>query len=474
MKNLRLKAVWFYSFIFLLLLPLLPSECLATQAPSSHAIFLSSLWWAFPFFLVLFSLAFFPLIVPKLWHSYYGRIMALYTIPTLLLLFTKMEYPSVVTFIVEIIAHHYLPFLLLIGALYITAGGIRITFHASPSAINNTLILAVATFVAGWIGTTGASMLFIRPFLKLNQNRPRRQYLVIFFIILVGNVGGGLTPLGDPPLFLGYLEGISFFWPLKNLALPILLLSVPLLIVFYLWDQKFQGVLESKQKCSVQLEGKQNILYGVAIIFLILVTSIGETKLCFDFLGVSWKLQHLIRDGGLALIAFLSYFKTNPQLRRENDFMWAPLKEVAIIFAAIFITVSPVLEMLKAGHEGPFHSLFQWVHYEDGTPSSLLYFWVTGLFSSILDNAPTYLVFFNMAGGDPSILMSTLNSTLVAISAGSVFMGALTYIGNAPNFMIKAIAESHEIKMPNFFSYALQASLLLIPLLILISFLFFN
>lgn len=432
-----------------------------------------SLWWCLPFGLVLCSLAFFPLILPNIWHPHYGKIVSFYTLGILLPLLSLKGGYDTLSMVTGIMVHHYCPFLLLIAALYITAGGIEINIRASPSAKINTLVLGIATFVAGWIGTTGAAMLFIRPFLALNKDRLCRQHLVIFFIVLVGNVGGGLTPLGDPPLFLGYLEGVNFFWPLKMLTLPILFLAVPLLIIFYLWDHQYQEPLAKKERISFKIRGYENMLYIGGIILLILITSLWKSKMSLDFLGTSWNLEDFVRDAGLFFIACMSYFKTNPLPRKANNFSWSPLREVAILFAAIFITVAPVLEMLKAGNQGPFHQWLSLVHKADGTPSASLYFWATGLLSSFLDNAPTYLVFFNMAGGDAALLMTTLEPILLAISAGAVFMGALTYIGNAPNFMIKAIAESHDIGMPSFFGYTLRVFLLLFPLFGIMTFLFF-
>lgn len=433
-----------------------------------------SLWWCLPFGLVLCSLAFFPLILPKIWHLHYGKIVSFYTLGILLPLLSLKGGYDTLCMVAEILVHHYCPFLLLITALYITAGGIEINIRASPSAKLNTLILGIATFVAGWIGTTGAAMLFIRPFLMLNKDRFDRQHLVIFFIILVGNIGGGLTPLGDPPLFLGYLEGVDFFWPLKTLALPILFLTVPLLVIFYLWDRRHQEPLANMKEISLKIQGYENIAYIGAIIFLILITSLWKSKMSLNFLGTSWSLENFIRDAGLALIAMMSYFKTNPLPRKSNNFSWSPLQEVAILFAAIFITVAPVIEILKTGERGPLQQWLGLVHNGEGAPSAPLYFWATGILSSFLDNAPTYLVFFNMAGGNAALLMTTLEPILGAISAGAVFMGALTYIGNAPNFMIKAIAESHGIGMPSFCGYTLRVFLLLAPLFGILTLLFFK
>lgn len=466
------KIVWsFYSGIFLFSSPAL-AEGQFTMGGSSL-----SFWWGVPFVLVLGSLALFPLVLPKIWHPHYGKILGLYTSGILVPLFLIKGWQTTIVAVTEIIAHHYLPFLCLIAALYITAGGIQITIQGSVSAKLNTLILAIATFVAGWIGTTGAAMLFIRPFLLFNKDRLHRQHLVIFFIFLVCNIGGALTPLGDPPLFLGYLEGVDFFWPLKNLALPLLFLALPLLGIFYLWDHRLQDPSFTPNKGSpfqIRIQGYENIAYLGGVVSLILMTGLWKPETSFSFSGISWELQNLVRDTGLLLLALLSYFKTSPLPRQANDFSWAPLQEVAIIFAAIFITAAPVLDMLKAGEQSPFYEWLRLINQADGAPSPSLYFWATGFLSSLLDNAPTYLIFFNMAGGDPQLLMTTLQPVLFAISAGSVFMGALTYIGNAPNFMVKSIAESYHIRMPGFFGYSGRALLLLLPILGLMIILFLN
>ncbi|MGI4851905.1 MAG: sodium:proton antiporter [Janthinobacterium lividum] len=413
------------------------------------------------------------MIFPKVWHAHYVKIISGYALGFLIPVWIHYGGSNLLSILVEVIIHHYLPFILLIGALYITAGGIQIIIKAHASALINTLVLSLATFVAGWIGTTGAAMLFIRPFLNLNRTRRHRQHLMIFFILLVCNIGGGLTPLGDPPLFLGYLEGIEFSWPLRYMALPMLTLAVPLLIVFYIWDRMRQEDQPIDKKITFDVKGFQNFFYLMVIIDLVLLSGTWKSGTGIHIYGHLWSLENIVRDLGLLLVSYLSYFKTDASPRHANHFHWAPLKEVAVLFAAIFITAYPVLEMLKSPAPSVFTPWLILLNHADGTPSSALYFWATGLLSSFLDNAPTYLVFFNMAGGDPGQMMGPLQNVLLAISAGSVFMGALTYIGNAPNFMVKAIAESDNIEMPSFFGYAGRAALLLLPLLGIMTILFF-
>ena len=437
----------------------------------------STLWWGLPFVGVLGSLALLPLAAPSLWHHHFSKIVGLFSFSVILSLLTFKNRDWGLTLLLETLFHHYIPFILLIAALYITAGGIHLSVRASPSAGLNTALIAFATAVAGWIGTTGAAMVFIRPLLVLNQHRQHRQHLVVFFILLVCNIGGALTPLGDPPLFLGFLEGVDFLWPLKNLIKPVLILVVPLLGLFYYWDRRQQTMDFSQQqklvvskRFSVQVRGYENMAYLGFIVLLILGTSLWHPSLCFSLRGLNLPLNDVVRDVGLILISVLSYGRTSTHLYHMNEFSWDPLKEVIILFAAIFITAMPVLEMLKAGTQGPFQTWLPLIQQENGHLSPSLVFWTTGLLSSFLDNAPTYLVFFHLAGGDAETLMTTLKPLLVAISAGAVFMGAMTYIGNAPNFMVKAMAESHGIKMPSFFGYIVWSSLLLLPLLAILCF----
>ena len=432
-----------------------------------------SLVWGVPFVLVLGSLALCPLLCPRFWHRHYGKIISFYSLGIAGPIIFLRGSSAFLSLVAEIVLHHYGPFMVLIMALYVTAGGVVIKIKAPPSPKINTSLLGLATFVAGWIGTTGAAMVFIRPFLALNKDRKHRQHLALFFIILVGNIGGGFTPLGDPPLFLGYLQGVDFFWTLKAMTGPVIFVSVPLLVLFYLWDRHLQEPYTGVKGFSCHVKGYENMTYIGGIIMLILVTSLWKPAPFLSLGSTSLSLNQLVRDGGLILITLASYFKTNPERRKENDFTWAPLQEVAIIFAAIFMTVAPVLEMFQEGKEGPFRTWLSLLQGEGGAPSPSLYFYATGLLSSFLDNAPTYLIFFKMAGGDPYLLMTDLAPILLAISTGAVFMGALTYIGNAPNFMIKAIAESQEIQMPSFFGYAFKAFLILFPILVLMSLFFF-
>lgn len=438
-----------------------------------------SVWWALPFAGVLGSLAFGPIFFSRLWHAHYGKIVSVWSLISLAamgfhfgLLITSMT-------VLETILHHYLPFIILIGALYGISGGIHIEMAFRSSALFNTLYLALGTLVASWIGTTGAAMLFIRPLIKVNAWRAYKRHLIIFFIFLVANIGGSLTPLGDPPLFLGFLNGVGFFWTTQHMLLPMIFCTLPLLFVFYLMDRRFLKKDDSQQEETeafsfdkIQITGAFNLLYLLGVIGAVILSGSWKPGIFLPVFGVELALENVTRDILILLFLFLSLKKTSPEGRELNQYTWEPLREVAKIFMAIFITVAPVISILSAGLKGALAPIVSLVSRE-GEPVANMYFWVTGILSAFLDNAPTYLVFFHMAGGNPEILMGPLEATLLAISCGSVFMGALSYIGNAPNFMVKSIAEINNIQMPSFFGYMGWAFLFLLPLFLLVDLFFF-
>jgi len=434
--------------------------------------------WIIPFAGLLLSIALMPLLIPNFWHHHYGKIGSVWALLTSVLLGKYFGLFTMVECLSTTLIHHYLPFMMLIGALYIITGGIRIGIQASSTPIMNTLILGIGALIASLVGTTGASMLLIQPFLTLNKERQFRRHLVVFFIILVCNVGGALSPIGDPPLLIGFLKGVPFLWPLVHLFKPFIMILGAVLVIFYLVDRwlfiKEGNPLKKITNFKFSLQGYDNVvLLGLAFSCLFL-SELACFKQPIQLLGITFTHGDLVRDLGLMGLAFISLKFCPQKARIDNQFTWDPLKEVALLFAAIFITVEPVLAMLKAGKEGAFSNLYHFLTDSQGEPLNSSYFWLTGFLSSFLDNAPTYLIFFNLAGGDVVELTTVLSSTLVAISAGAVFMGALTYIGNAPNFMVKAIAEINSIKMPNFFQYTLWVSLILLPLFTLLSIVFFS
>jgi Na+/H+ antiporter NhaD/arsenite permease-like protein len=330
------------------------------------------------------------------------------------------------------------------------------------------------------MGTTGASMLMIRPLIRANDNRKHVAHVVVFFIFVVSNAGGSLTPLGDPPLFLGFLKGVDFFWTVRHIFPETLFLIGSLLTLFYLLDRWYYRQEGIKPVDPTPDDARFGVLGGVnfvllgAVVGLVLMSGVWKPGVSFDIAGTEVGLPQLVRDGALLVVTALSLVLTRRAVREANQFSWAPMQEVAKLFIGIFVTMVPVLAMLKAGEAGAFAAVARAVTAPDGAPLPWAYFWFSGLLSSFLDNAPTYLVFFNLAGGDPAVLMTTLAPTLAAISAGSVFMGANTYIGNAPNFMVKAIAEDRGIRMPSFFGYMAWSGAVLIPLFVVMTFVWFR
>jgi Na+/H+ antiporter NhaD/arsenite permease-like protein len=437
-----------------------------------------TLFWALPFAGILLSIALFPLIAPSFWHHHYGKIAAFWAL-AFLLPFALLQGGAggAAHIVLEVALHEYLPFTILLLSLFVIAGGVRLTgnLHGSPSL--NTGILAAGTVLASWMGTTGAAMLLIRPLIRANDNRRHNVHVVVFFIFLVANVGGALTPLGDPPLFLGFLNGVRFFWTMEALFVPTLLLSAILLGVFYLVDRHLyikEGVTrDPTPDTSIGLEGGINIMLLAGVVGAVLLSGTWQPGWSFDIAGVELKPQNLARDLLLLGLAGLSLLLTAKSTRQGNDFTWEPILEVAKLFAGIFLTIVPVIAILRAGENGALHDLIALATGPDGGPRDEMYFWLTGMLSAFLDNAPTYLVFFHMAGGDAQTLMGAMASTLLAISMGAVYMGALTYIGNAPNFMVKAIAEQSGVRMPSFFGYMLWSFPLLLLPFVLITWLWF-
>ncbi|MBX3501448.1 MAG: sodium:proton antiporter [Alphaproteobacteria bacterium] len=435
--------------------------------------------WILPFCGILLSIALMPLLAPQFWHHHYGKISAGWAL-ALIVPFASMHGLPVAAYEVAHTALlEYLPFIILLLALFTVTGGICITgnLHGSPSM--NTALLAAGTMLASWMGTTGAAMLLIRPLMRANDDRRHKTHVFVFFIFLVANIGGALTPLGDPPLLLGFLKGVSFFWPTTHLLAPMLLCSVILLGAFYALDSYWyrkEGHLpvDPTPDSPVRMQGGINIVLLMAIVGLVLFSGTWKPGVTFTIYHVDVELQNLVRDAALLLITAASIKLTSRAARANNGFTWAPILEVAKLFAGIFLTIIPAIAILKAGTGGAMAPLVAMVSGADGTPINAWYFWMTGILSAFLDNAPTYLVFFNLAGGDAGRLMEALAGTLTAISCGAVFMGAMSYIGNAPNFMVKAVIEDGGIRMPSFFGYMGWSVVCLLPLFILVTLVFFR
>ena len=425
-------------------------------------------------------MALIPLKAPDFWHHHFGKVTLVWSLAFIVPFALVFGFGMAGAMVLHAAVAEYIPFIVLLTALYTVAGGIHIRGNLHGSPMLNTGLLAIGAALASLMGTTGASMLMIRPLIRANDNRIHRTHIVVFFIFIVANAGGSLTPLGDPPLFLGFLKGVDFFWTVKHIFPETAFLLGSLLALFCAidaWLYRREGVLPvdpTPDTRRIGFDGRFNFLLLGCIVGLVLLSGVWKSSVVFHVQGIDIGLPGLVRDIGLLAVTAVSLKLTPALVHKANQFSWGPMQEVAKLFAGIFLTIVPVIAMLKAGVDGPFSGVVMAVTRPDGTPDPAMYFWASGLLSSFLDNAPTYLVFFNTAGGDPQLLMTTLAPTLAAISAGSVFMGANTYIGNAPNLMVKAIAEERGVKMPGFFGYMAWSCAVLVPLFILMTFIWFR
>jgi Na+/H+ antiporter NhaD/arsenite permease-like protein len=438
--------------------------------------------WAIPFVGVLVSIAVLPQIAMHFWDRHIGKLAAAWALCVLVPLGIVYGWGTVADVLVHVLLGEYLPFILLLVALYTIAGGIVVAGSLRGTPALNTGILAFGAALASVVGTTGASMVLIRPLIRANDHRARTTHVVVFFIFLVSNIGGALTPLGDPPLFLGFLRGVDFFWTTRHLLAETAFVAAVLLALFYVLDRYWFAETAIEKLPSrdptpptqLHLRGKVNLVLIALLIGIILLSGIWQPGVTWTIRGTHLQLQNVVRDGGMVVLTLASLWFTSRRNRAANDFNWRPITEVAKIFAAIFICIIPVAASLQAGASGAFAPLLALVSHADGAPNPMAYFWLTGILSSFLDNAPTYLVFFDLAGGDPARLMGPLAATLAAISTGAVFMGANTYIGNAPNFMVYAIARQQGVPMPGFVGYMGWSGAILVPIFVLVTWLFFT
>lgn len=436
--------------------------------------------WVAPFGGILLSLALLPWLMPHLWRQHFGKISvfwaAVFVVPFVAVYGVGSALPP----LAHILALDYLPFIILLGALYLVAGGIRLTGTIHGTAAVNTLLLLIGAVIANVMGTTGAAILLVRPLIRANRRRRHNAHVFIFFVFLVANIGGALSPLGNPPLLLGYLNGVPFFWTTTHLLLPTAVIAGPLLIIFYLVDRHFHrraaadadGPIAEIERLGI--DGKINLPF-LALIPLVVLAAGALRPLAPVFVVAGLPIDAATMGGNLTLIAIalISLWLTDPATHRANEFAWHPIIEVALIFAAIFVTILPAVVIMRAGAHGAIAPLVGMIA-QHPKSADAMYFWLTGALSSVLDSAPAYLAFFNFAGGDPAALTGPLARTLVAISTGAVFMGAATYIGNAPNLMIKAICEDGGIAMPSFLGYMLWAAVVLVPLYGLVTVVFFR
>lgn len=466
--------------IFLLIVTIILSSSTSfAQEVEPHGVLGGelSLIWIIPFAGILLSIALFPLFAEKFWHKHFGKVSAFWAFLMIIPLIAVFGFETALYEVLHMYLLDYIPFIILLFALFTISGGVRIKGYLRGSPEMNTLMLLIGTILASWMGTTGAAMLLIRPLLRANAWREKKVHIVVFFIFLVANVGGSLTPLGDPPLFLGFLQGVDFFWTTTHLFWEMTFVVVILLALYYFWDKALYNKEKDKEPINEDsepfgLEGSFNLLLILGVVGAVLFS--GTVKLGeFVVHHVHVNYENLIRDVTLLLLSWISWHFTSKESRAANGFNWFPIQEVGKLFAGIFITIIAPIAMLKAAQEGL--GALQFVNdavFTGGEPNNQMFFWVTGFLSAFLDNAPTYLVFFNAAGGNPAILMNEMSHTLMAISTGAVFFGALTYIGNAPNFMVKSIAEQSGIKMPSFGGYMVWSLAILIPLYLLVTWIF--
>jgi Na+/H+ antiporter NhaD/arsenite permease-like protein len=454
-----------------------PAPALASDGLDGASL---SLLWALPFAGILLCIATGPVLYSHLWEHHYGKFAAVWAALVVAPLFVLVDPHTVTATLAHTVLLEYLPFILLLLALFAVAGGIFVEGNLHDSAFTNTVLLGVGALLASVVGTTGASMILIRPLIRANDDRYFNAHVVIFFIFLVSNIGGSLTPLGDPPLFLGFLKGVDFFWTTTHLFQQTLLAGGLVLFVFMVIDivlhhreGNFPTKADPTPDSPLRLHGKINLVLLAVIIAAILISASWKPGMSVTVAGAKLELQNIMRDLVFVLVTIASVVLTKSEHRAANGFSWGPITEVAVLFAGIFICIVPVMAMLQAGAQGAFAPLVALVSHADGSPDNLAYFWLTGGLSSFLDNAPTYLVFFELAGSDAKTLMTTGAMTLAAISAGAVFMGANSYIGNAPNFMVYAIARDAGVKMPSFFGYILWSAAILLPVFALIGWLFF-
>lgn len=458
----RLLAVLGAALVVGLVVGLFPASALASGGgEESHA--LPPMWTTVFFVTMLLCIAILPLTkLEHWWHKNLNKLIVGLALAAYPLLHVTVIQPN--THALMETVHEYFSFIVLLGTLFYVSGGIYLSGDLKASPKTNLAFLTFGTLIASFIGTTGASMLLIRPVLRTNHERRYKVHIVIFFIFLVSNIGGSLLPIGDPPLFLGYLQGVPFLWTLglwKEMAL----VSGLLLAIFFVLDTHFYKRESEKTKQwdastvePLRIEGKINGVWLLGIV------------LCVALIGPEWGP---LREGAMIACAVASHFTSPKETREKNDFSWFPIIEVAALFIGIFLTMIPALIILKA--QGG----------ELGVNTPARFFWVTGALSSFLDNAPTYLVFFNTAQGmvEQGLLTGTdmvvatngqiPQIVLQAISVGAVFMGANTYIGNGPNFMVKAIAEESKVEMPGFFGYMKWSGMFLIPSFVLVTLIFF-
>jgi Na+/H+ antiporter NhaD/arsenite permease-like protein len=450
----------------------------AAEGAGHGSGFVPPVWTILPFVGILLSIALFPLFAHHFWEHHYPKVSLAWLVLAIVLM--VLSVPGDVSFKAAFgerffsTYEEYIAFIILLGSLFVISGGIYISGDLDGTPQVNSVIILIGSLLASVIGTTGAAMLLCRPLLRANANREKQSHVVLFFIFLVCNIGGSLTPIGDPPLFLGFLQGIPFQWTL--VLIPHWAFTVAVVLAsFYLLDTYLHtrdtqsGPATPGPRQPVRVEGTVNFLLLLGVVVLVILSGVlhFETVIPIGDLGVL-HMPALLRDGGQIVLAAISLLITGKRIREANNFNFEPIKEVAYLFVGIFTCMIPALMLLNARGG------------ELGLSSPASYFWATGILSAFLDNAPTYLTFLATAMGSLGLenavdMIAHTESTAIlkAISVGAVFMGAMTYIGNGPNFMVKAIAEGNGVRMPSFFGYLMYSMVVLFPVFVILTFIFF-
>jgi len=434
--------------------------------------------WAIPFVGLLLTIALAPMAMPRTWARHYGKITAGWALLTVAAIATAAGPATALDIVAHTVLTDYMSFIVLLFALYVVAGGIVVTGNLRGTPLSNAGMLFAGLLLASVVGTTGAAMIVIRPLIHANEQRRHSAHVPVFAIFLIANIGGAITPLGNPPLFVGFLHGVDFFWTVQHLVPVTCVIAAAVLAIFlavdaWCWRAEHPHVvsLHRTRPTEVRIRGWLNVPLIAAMVAAILLSSMWRPAIDLAFAGL--QVQNVVRDAVLVAIALLSLRLTPREHRRTNGFTWEPIREVAKLFAGIFVCIIPVLAMLQAGPRGGFAWLLA-LAADGDTPHNLAYFWLTGTLSAFLDNAPTYLVFFELAGGNAEQLMGPLAGTLAAISIGASAMGALTYIGNAPNLMIQAIATERGVAMPSFFGFMAWSAVVLLPVFGIAGYAFFG
>ncbi len=435
--------------------------------------------WGIPFLGLLLTIAFAQTLWPAGWSRHYGKLTSLWVVIAVAPLLWRFGSAGLVA-LEDLLLLDYAAFVVSIAALYVIAGGIHIRSRMSGHPGENAILLALGTLAGGIIGTPGATLLFLPVLMKANRWRRHKAHSLLFLILLVSNVGGAFSPMG-PPLLIGYLRGVSFLWTVRMLAAPTLFVSALLIALYlaldslllYRREDRAARARHREVHNALGLEGLVNLPLLAGAIVLQIVCGMWNSSAAVALGPTPLPLADVVRLLGLVGLAAASLRLTPRKVRSENNFDWGPIREVAIVFAGIFACILPLLAVLEAGDKGAMAGLLHLVTGSDGRPVNWAYFTATGALSSFLDNAPTFLLFFNAAGGDASTLMGSQPITLMAISAGAAFWGGLTYVGNAPNLMVRSIAEQHRVHMPGFILYMAWAGMVLLPVFALTAILFF-